>query len=303
MSQQIIPETVNVGTFPDNEPFNVAQVAGSTSGLTGNGVVSTATLRVTVAGDSTGQIALAPGSVVQANAGTGDFLSIAAHTRNEAFKEAVAIGGELDDTATTAATEGNVSPVRITDTRAFHVNLRGATGNEFGLTGSPVAVQGITDHDANIAGILRPFIVGGQAETMADSAPGVRVSADVDAQRIATTDGAQYVIPTGPQTWTYHSNGSAALLDASVHATPGAGLSLYVQTIVFSSGAATAINIFFEEGAVTILGPWYLEAVAGRGLVVNFPGGRKISTATALTVTTSAAIAHSVDVTGFIAPG
>jgi hypothetical protein len=93
------------------------------------------------------------------------------------------------------------------------------------------------------------------------------------------------------------------LTDATVHAAPGAGLSLYVCTIVFSSGAATAINMFLEEGASKVLGPYYLEATAGRGMSVTFNPPKKITANTALTVTTSAAIAHSVDITGFTAQG
>mgnify|MGYP001608789201 CR=1 FL=1 len=159
-------------------------------------------------------------------------------------------------------------------------------------------VVGDVAHDAVAAG--NPLLICGVAQDLDDTAPPNRVSAEGDATRLATDfDGSLFVIPGGPQRWTYHSNGSTALTDASVHAAPGVGLSLYVETIVFSSGAATAINIFFEEGAATILGPWYLEAVAGRGMSVVFPGGRKITSNTALTVTTSASIAHSVDVSGF----
>ena len=73
--------------------------------------------------------------------------------------------------------------------------------------------------------------------------------------------------------------------------------------IVCSSGAATAMNIFFEESTTTVLGPYYLEAVAGRGVSIHFQTPKKITANTALTVTTSAAIAHSVDVTGFTAQG
>lgn len=162
-------------------------------------------------------------------------------------------------------------------------------------------VVGDVAHDAVAAG--NPVLVAASDETMADSAPSNRVSADGDASRLSSTDGALYVIPTGPQTWSYHSNGSAALTDATVHAAPGVGLSLYVTDIVFSSGAATAINMFFEESTTTVLGPYYLEATAGRGMAVHFGTPKKITANTALTVTTSAAIAHSVDVTGFIARG
>lgn len=112
---------------------------------------------------------------VTANAGTGDFLSIAAHTRNEAFKEGMAIGGELDDTGTTAATENAISPVRITAQRAFHVNLRNNAGTEIGTPGDPVRndptgtttqpVSGVgtfavdqTDDEARLNGVFREDI-------------------------------------------------------------------------------------------------------------------------------------------------
>lgn len=166
---------------------------------------------------------------------------------------------------------------------------------------SAIQVQGTAAHDAATAG--NPVLNGGQMETMADSAPGTRAGTDGDAVKAAMTDGAQFVVTTGPQTWSYHVDGSSALTDATVHAAPGAGLSLYVQTIVVSLGAATAINVFFEEGASKVLGPYYLEAVNGRTLVINFTSPKKITANTALTVTSSAAVAHAIDVTGFIAPG
>jgi hypothetical protein len=82
------------------------------------------------------------------------------------------------------------------------------------------------------------------------------------------------------------------------------GISLYVTDIVVSTGAATAMNVFFEESTTTtVLGPYYLEAVAGRGLALHFQTPKKITANTSLTVTTSAAIAHSIDVTGFTAQG
>lgn len=103
--------------------------------------------------------------------------------------------------------------------------------------------------------------------------------------------------------WSFHSNGNAALTDQSVQAAPGAGQSIYVTDIVFSTNAATACTVFFEEGAVTVLGPYALEAVAGRGLAIHFQTPKKITPNTALTVTTTAAIAQALDVHGYIAPG
>lgn len=163
-------------------------------------------------------------------------------------------------------------------------------------------VVGDVAHSAGVAG--NPVLVCGVAQNGDDTAPPNRVDAESDATRLATDwDGAVYVRPHGPQVWTYHVNGSSALTDATVHAAPGAGLSLYVGTIVFSSGAATAINMLLEEGASTVIGPYYLEATAGRGMSVQFNPPRKITANTELTITTSAAIAHSVDITGFTAQG
>ncbi len=164
------------------------------------------------------------------------------------------------------------------------------------LTGGAVA------HDAAISG--NPHVIAGRAQDMDDTAPPNRVSAEDDTTRLAMDrDGAIFAHPHGPQVWSYHVDGSSALTDATVHAAPGAGLSLYVTDIIVSSGAATAMNVFFKEGATKVLGPWYLEAVAGRSMHIRFGTPKKVTANTALTVTTSAAIAHSVDVTGFTAQG
>lgn len=50
--------TITIGTFPDNEPINVAQMNGVAVTM-GNGVSGTGVQRVTLASDSTGQVAIA----------------------------------------------------------------------------------------------------------------------------------------------------------------------------------------------------------------------------------------------------
>ena len=163
-------------------------------------------------------------------------------------------------------------------------------------------VVGDVAHDVAAAG--NPVLLAGIAQDMDDTAPPNQVSAEADATRIATDrDGAVFVRPFGPRIWSYHEDSSSALTDASVHAAPAAGLSLYVTDIIVSTGAATAMNVFLEEGGTTVLGPWYLEAIAGRGLALHFLTPKKITAATALTITTSAAIAHSIDIMGHIAQG
>ncbi len=164
-------------------------------------------------------------------------------------------------------------------------------------------VVGDIAHDTGVGG--NPVLIAGAAQDMDDTAPPNRVNAESDTTRLATDrDGTIFAHPHGPQVWSYHEDSSSALTDTTVHAAPGAGLSLYVTDIVCSTGAATAMNLFIEEGTTTkVLGPYYLEAVAGRGFAIHFITPKKITANTLISVTTSAAIAHSIDITGFTAQG
>lgn len=176
----------------------------------------------------------------------------------------------------------------------------GSTWDRLRGTTNGLQVIGSAAHNATAAGA--PALAGAQMETMADSAPGTRADTDGDANTLATTDGALYVAGRGPQSWSYHLNTSTAQTDTSVHALPGSNLSLYVTDIVFSHDGTAAINLFFEEATTTVLGPFYLSAQAG-GLAMHFQTPKKITANTALTLTTSASHAHSVEVLGFTAPG
>lgn len=80
------------------------------------------------------------------------------HSTNAALSKAAAIAGQLDDTTTTAATEDNVAPVRITAQRGLHVNLRNNAGTEVGTSGAPVRVdptgttaQPVTDNGTTLS--------------------------------------------------------------------------------------------------------------------------------------------------------
>lgn len=50
----------------------------------------------------------------------------------------VPMGGEVDDTGTTAVTENNAGVARITAQRAVHTNLRNNSGTEIGTSGAPI---------------------------------------------------------------------------------------------------------------------------------------------------------------------
>jgi len=118
------------------------QIAGTATSVNA-GTVDAGTQRVVLPSDQDSLTVDAPTGTpvnVQIGDGTDQALVTAAgelnvtqpasHTRNEVFGESIAIGGELDDTTPVVATEGNVSPARITAQRALHVNLRDDAGVE-----------------------------------------------------------------------------------------------------------------------------------------------------------------------------
>lgn len=199
--------TVDVGTALPTGTNNIGDVDVLTIpaplSTSGGGTEATA-LRVTVASDSTGVLSiddnggsLTVDGTVTANAGTGDFLLITGHTRNEGFKEAAAIGGELDDTGPVVATEGNISPARITAQRAIHVNLRDNAGAE-------VSVGGGTQYDEDTAHVSGDKVtLAGVVQQAADaglSGDGDRSLLQVDASgflkvnvKTGGTAGTQYV--------------------------------------------------------------------------------------------------------------
>lgn len=200
--------------------------------------------------------------------------------------------------ANRSGTDGDYEPLQISAGRLW------TSGVITSLPASTNTLEVVGDvaHDAAVAG--NPVQIAGAAQNMDDTAPPNRISTEGDAVRLAMDfDGAVFAHPHGPQAWKYHANGSTALTDDTVHAAPGAGLSVYITDIVFSSGAATAINLILEEATTTIFGPLYLEAVAGRGVAVHFVVPLKVTANTAVTVTTSASIAHSVHIHGYIGQG
>lgn len=53
----------------------------------------------------------------------------------------VPMGGEVDDTGTTAVTENNAGVARITPQRSLHTNLRNNSGTEVGTSGAPLRID------------------------------------------------------------------------------------------------------------------------------------------------------------------
>ncbi len=188
-----------------------------------------------------------------------------------------------------------------TDSQALGIDSSGHA--QIDIAAQSVNLLAVGSKAKDVATPDDPVMIGGEAVESDDTAPPTRVSAESDVVIQAyDRDGTAFVHPHGSQIWSYHEDSSSALTDTEVHASAGAGLSLYVCTIICSTGAATAWNIFFEEATTKKLGPYYLEATLGRGFALIFNPPKKMTAATALTVTTIGAILHSIDITGFVAP-
>ncbi len=196
------------------------------------------------------------------------------------------------DVATIAAGDNNIGNVDIASAIPAGTNNIG----DVDVLTIPGVVGTIAD-DATTPGA--PVMIGGMAKSPDGSDPG-NVSAEDDVSRLITDLNRRlYVNTQHPNYGHAHLNGSGAYTDQALIADPGDGFRVVITNIIVSTGAATALNFFLEEGASTIFGPIYLEATAGRGFAsgpINLP----VTASTAVTITTSAAIAQSVDVDYFI---
>jgi hypothetical protein len=158
-------------------------------------------------------------------------------------------------------------------------------------------VVGTVADDSTTPG--NPVMVGGTAKSPDGTDPG-NVSAEDDVARLTLDLNRRlYVNSAHARSGHAHLDGSSAYTDQSLIAAPGAGLQTVITNIIGSTGAATALNFFLEEGSTKIFGPIYLEAVAGRGFNSG-PIHLPVTANTAVTLTSSAAIAQSFDVDYFI---
>lgn len=121
-----ISGTVTVGTFPDNEPFNLSQLNGTTVS-TSNGAVGAGTLRVTLATNGTGVVGLNAGTN---NIGDVDVASIAAGNTNI---------GDVD-AQPLAATTGGTSLFTLTAANTTNAtNVKASAGQIYGLSGYTIS--------------------------------------------------------------------------------------------------------------------------------------------------------------------
>ena len=164
------------------------------------------------------------------------------------------------------------------------------------------AVVGSVAHDTGTPG--NPVVMAGSAQSLDGTAPPNRVSTEADVTRMATDfEGGQFAHPHGVMIWNFHAHSTAAVqTDASIAGgDPGDGFAVFITDIIYSNGAATASSVFIEEGSTTVVGPYYTEAIAGRGLAIHFVVPHRCTASTAVTVSTTGSITYGLDVHGFIA--
>lgn len=161
-----------------------------------------------------------------------ELIDDAAHARNGAFSKSLAIGGELDDTTPVAATEGNVSPVRITAQRAVHANLRKNDGTEMGTSADPVRTDptGTTTQPVSAASL--PLPTGASTEaSLASAVTALQIIDDWD-----ETDRAK-VNPIAGQAGV---QGGAGAVSAN---TQRVAIATDANTVVLGAGSALAGDV------------------------------------------------------------
>lgn len=120
-------DSLTIGTFPDNEPFNIAQMNGVAVSM-GNGVSGTGVQRVTLASDSTGVLAsvgsittaVTPGTAA-ANLGKAED---AAHASGDTGVQVLAVRNDAGTAL--AGTTGDYIPLSTDSTGALRVTGGGA---------------------------------------------------------------------------------------------------------------------------------------------------------------------------------
>jgi len=159
------------------------------------------------------------------------------------------------------------------------------------------SVSGDVAHDSADAG--EPVKIGAKAYSPDGTTPGTAVAENDRTNLKTDLDGSLFVRTTPATRGHKHLDGSTAYTDESIVADPGDGFQVVITNIIASTGAATALNFFLEEGSTKVFGPIYLEAVAGRGFASG-PIHLPITASTAVTLTSSASIAQSFDIDYFI---
>lgn len=154
---------------------------------------------------------------------------------NAPFVKGGTIMGQLDDTGTTAATEDNVAPVRITPQRAAHVNFRNQAGTEIGTNANPVRIDptGTTTQPSNVTNAA-----GASAVNIQDGGNSITVDGAVTVSgTVAATQSGTWTVQPGNT-----ANTTAWKVDGSAVTQPVSAASLPLPTGASTSALQTTGN-------------------------------------------------------------
>jgi hypothetical protein len=269
------PVVVNVNTFPDNEPFDLAQYGGVALGA-GNalhvqpGTAATWDISDRAARDL-GTVDVTDFGAAQTDAD--DDVVAAAQTSLRVISLLYGYDGtqwERVTTNTTGALDVEIQGTptvnigTFPDNEPFNLAQVGGTTVVTGGTAGTLAVGGIQARDVAISG-NQPVLIGGRgsaAEPTAVDADGDLVDAWMDTfGRLVTIPG--HPSPEAPDVTTLSANGSLI-------ATPGASVSLYIcKGSVHNSAASEQVAALRDGSGGTIR--WQANLAAdGGGSVFDF---------------------------------
>lgn len=260
------------------------------------------------------------------------------HATNAALSKANAIAGQLDDAATTAATEDNVAPIRITAQRGAHVNLRNNAGTELGTAGAPVRTDPTGTTTQPVSGTVTANAGTGTFSTQiaAETTNRVEVHGDVahdvaaagnpvlcglranqnEPAAVADADstyawgdqqGRTVVAPHFPANAAGATHGpisvnATASGNTTVVSAPGASLSIYVVGFWLSNQGTAKIRAALTDGAAGASRYRGTLAADGGGVTRDLMVPWKLTANTALVVNLGAAGDVDVNVDFFVAP-
>jgi hypothetical protein len=206
--------SVSITSFPDNEPFNLAQVGGTAVSVN-SGVLDNGTQRVTIA------------------------------TNDEVNN----LLGTIDaDTSTLAgAVSGTEMQVDIVSSAALDVSAATVTV-DLGAN-NDVVCAGNVAHDSGDSG--NPVKIGGKAYNFDGTAPGTAVAENDRANFICDVYGRQFVETAHPNRNWARDNQSSAQTNTQLVAAPGAGLRIYITDIIISNGDTVGNIKLVEDTAGT----------------------------------------------------
>lgn len=258
-----------------NQAVNIAQMNGVTTTM-GNGASGTGVQRVTIASDSTGQVALAAGSA-----------TIGALTANQSVNNAQ-ISGNTMAVNNGASTSGTQRVTIANDSTGVLATVSTVTT----LTGGGVA------HDSADSG--NPIKMGGRAETATSTATMV---ADGDRSDFITdVDGTQIVrinFPLGDLLAERTTNTDGASTGSSTFGATASTKNVVTAISLYNSSATPGYIDFRDGTAGSVL--WTMGLPAGGGAVLSDASGLfRTSANTALAYDVSAALSTVyISVSGF----